>query len=238
MAINIGSKGLSDCKNGSSQISKICKGSDIIWENINVNFTQEGGTGAITANKKIKGVLICSAYNNKRTGGPDDSDRKCNITVTAYTGSKCEELSSDTWTKVQWVEGAGNYWGGYGNLRIYLVECNAGDTFTITSSHTGSVTLINCGKSTAEVIDYDNGAQADFKHGIVVGVGHRGYGSSAVNISMSNGTCDSYEQISSTANGTGKRLIAKVSGSTGDTINFSVTTADYAAGMMKLINIK
>lgn len=33
MAINIGSNGLSNCKYGSSQISKICKGLEVLWEN-------------------------------------------------------------------------------------------------------------------------------------------------------------------------------------------------------------
>lgn len=206
----------------------------IIWENINIDFTQEGGTGTITANRDIKGILVCSAYRNTRGGG---SNPDCSITATS-TGSKCVELSNDTWYQNKWDDGAGWWYGGKGNLRIYLVECKAGDTFTITSSYSGSATLINCGKSNAEVIPYSGGAQANFKHGIVIGVGHRGYGSSAVNISMSNGTCKSYEEISSTANGTGKRLIAKVSGSVGDTINFSVTSANYANGMMKLINIK
>lgn len=207
----------------------------VIWESVaNIDFVQEGGTGTITADRDIKGVLICSAYRNERGGG---ENKDCSITATS-TGSKCEELSNDTWHQNKYSSSAGWWYGGKGNLRIYLVECKAGDTFTITSSYSGSATLINCGKSNAEVIPYDGGAQANFKSGIVIGVGHRGYGSSAVNISMSNGTCKSYEQISSTANGTGKRLIAKVSGSTGDTINFSVTSADYANGMMKLINIK
>lgn len=34
MAINIGSNGLSNCKYGSSQISKICKGLEVLWENV------------------------------------------------------------------------------------------------------------------------------------------------------------------------------------------------------------
>lgn len=234
MPINLDGINIENVTFDDNQLDKVVFDGTLVWENININYVQECEIGTIVANQKIKGVLICSAYRNEKSGG---SAKDCNITVSAYTGSKCEELSSDKWQKTQWVDPAGNYAGGKGNLRIYCVECEAGDTFTITSSYSGSATLINCGKSTAEVIPYDNGAQMDFKHGIAIGVGHRGDGSTAVKITMSNGTCDSYEEISSTANGTGKRLIAKVSGRTGDTINFEVTKADYANGMLKLINI-